>query len=138
MDFELAPLLMETSGFDQHVMFEFCGGELVGRFSSKESVDVGRLHYPLLPVRLLLSYRYDSVDKVPLITCPKLFFHGEDDSLIPIENGRKLFDAAAEPKQFITTPGDHNESGFTYSTEFTNRLEAFLETVLPRSLNADS
>jgi fermentation-respiration switch protein FrsA (DUF1100 family) len=101
-------------------------------------VDVGRLHYPLLPVRLLLSYRYDSVDKVPLIACPKLFFHGEDDSLIPIENGRKLFDAAADPKQFVTTPGDHNESGFTYSTEFTNRLEAFLETVLLRSLNADS
>jgi multiple sugar transport system ATP-binding protein len=44
VDFELVPLLMETNGFDQHVMFEFCGGELVGRFSSKESVDVGRPH----------------------------------------------------------------------------------------------
>ena len=38
------PLLMGTNGFDQHVMFEFCGGELVGRFSSKESVDVGQPH----------------------------------------------------------------------------------------------
>ena len=44
VDFELVPLLMETNGFDQHIMFEFCGGELVGRFSSKESVDVGRPH----------------------------------------------------------------------------------------------
>ena len=42
VDFELVPLLMESNGFDQHIMFEFCGAELVGRFSSKESVEVGR------------------------------------------------------------------------------------------------
>jgi len=44
VDLELVPVLMETNGFDQYVMFEFCGGELVGRFSSKESIDVGRPH----------------------------------------------------------------------------------------------
>ncbi len=44
VDLELVPLLMETNGFDQYVMFEFCGGELVGRFSSKEPVEVGRPH----------------------------------------------------------------------------------------------
>ncbi len=42
VDFELAPLLLETNGVDQHIMFEFCGAEFVGRFSSKESVEVGR------------------------------------------------------------------------------------------------
>ncbi len=42
VDFELTPLLMESNGFDQHIMFEFCGSELVGRFSSRESVEVGR------------------------------------------------------------------------------------------------
>jgi multiple sugar transport system ATP-binding protein len=42
VDFELVPSMMETNGFDQHVNFEFCGAELVARFSSKESVDVGR------------------------------------------------------------------------------------------------
>ena len=44
VDFELVPSLMETNGFDQHIVFEFCGAELVGRFSSKESVEVGRPH----------------------------------------------------------------------------------------------
>ncbi len=44
VDFELMPSLMETNGFDQHIVFEFCGAELVGRFSSKESVEVGRPH----------------------------------------------------------------------------------------------
>jgi multiple sugar transport system ATP-binding protein len=44
VDFELEPLLMETNGFDQHVLFEFCGAELVGRFSSKEAIAAGRPH----------------------------------------------------------------------------------------------
>lgn len=89
-------------------------------------VDIGRLHYRFLPVRLLLSYRYASIEKVSEINCPKLFFHGRDDTLIPLANGRKLFDAAAEPKQFIETPGEHNEAGFAYSREFTERLKGFL------------
>lgn len=93
-------------------------------------VDIGRLHYPLLPVRLLLTYRYDSAARVPHITCPKLFMHGREDELIPIANGRALFDVAAEPKQFIETPGGHSEAGFTYSPEFTDRLAVFLDEVL--------
>ncbi len=93
-------------------------------------VDIGRLHFPFLPVRLLLTYRYESIDKVPRITCPKLFFHGKDDTLIPFVNGRKLFDAAAEPKRFVETPGGHNEAGFTYSPDFTDRLAMFIDEVL--------
>ena len=38
MDFDLTPKLMETTGFDQHVLFDFCGGEIAGRFSSKIEV----------------------------------------------------------------------------------------------------
>ncbi len=90
-------------------------------------LDIGRVHYPFLPIRLLLTYRYASIEKVGNISCPKLFMHGRDDTVIPLSNGRKLFEAAAEPKQFIETPGEHNEAGFTYSPEFTDRLQAFLE-----------
>ena len=76
-------------------------------------VDVGRFHYRWLPVRLLLTYRYESIDKVSRIRCPKLFIHGRDDELIPITMGRRLFEAAAEPKQFLETPGTgENHPGF--------------------------
>lgn len=93
-------------------------------------VDVGRRLFPLLPVRWIVSYKYDSIQKVPSITCPKLHFHGTDDSLITFENGRTLFDAAAEPKQFIETPGGHGEAGFTYSSEYSGQLRTFIESVL--------
>jgi fermentation-respiration switch protein FrsA (DUF1100 family) len=94
-------------------------------------VDVGKLHYPLLPVGLLCRYRYESIGKVPRVRCPKLFFHGSGDELIPIEIGRRLYEAAAEPKRFIETPGDHNDAGFLYNESYGRMLEAFLNEALP-------
>lgn len=96
-------------------------------------VDIGSSHYPWLPVRLLLRHRYDSIDKIPAISCPKLFVHGVDDTLIPISNGRQLFEAACSPKQFIETPGGHNTAGFTYSPEYTARLSTFLDDALGKA-----
>ncbi|MGD2109318.1 MAG: alpha/beta hydrolase [Phycisphaerae bacterium] len=92
--------------------------------------DVGQAHFPFIPVRLLLRYRYDSIGKVPHIECPKLFFHGNKDGLIDLSLGKKLYEAAAEPKRFIETPGGHNEAGFEYSPEYTKRMAAFLDEVL--------
>ena len=93
-------------------------------------VDVARVHYPLLPVSLILVHRYESVGKVPEITCPKLFIHGRDDELIPFAQGQALYEAAAFPKQFMETPGGHNEAGFDYSDEHLKRVQAFLADAL--------
>ena len=103
---------------------------LVVESSFTNLLDIGRLHYPLLPVRWLLSYRYDSLGKVPHILCPKLFIHGVEDSLVPLTNGRTLFAAAAEPKEFLETPGGHNTGGFIQSPTFTARLTDFLDRAL--------
>ncbi|MFQ5414329.1 MAG: alpha/beta hydrolase [Phycisphaerae bacterium] len=99
-------------------------------FTSME--DIARLHYPFLPVRLLLTYRYDSIAKVGRIPCPKLFIHATDDELIPLANGRRLFDAAAAPKAFVETPGGHNTGGYASAAAYTDRLAAFLDAALAR------
>lgn len=103
-------------------------GVLVAESTFTSLADVGRIHYPLLPVRWILSYRYDSRSKVGRIACPKLFLHGRDDTLIPLSIGRALFDAACEPKTFIETPGDHNDSGVMYAPEYVERFREFLAT----------
>ena len=36
------------------------------------------------------------------------FIHGLNDTTIPIEEGRKLFDAATEPKRFFGVEGGHS------------------------------
>lgn len=106
---------------------------LIVESSFTRLVDVGRIHFPWLPVNWLLTHRYESVDKVSQITCPKLFIHGADDELIPIDQGRALFAAAAEPKEFMETPGGHNDSGFTYSPDYAKRMEAWIQRVLDGS-----
>lgn len=92
--------------------------------------DVGQRHYRFLPIRWLITHRYDSIDKVGRISCPKLFLHGTDDELIPIADARRLFEAASPPKRFIETPGTHNSSGITYSSEYSARLAAFLHEAM--------
>lgn len=96
-------------------------------------VDVGRIHYPLLPVGLLLHHRYESIRKIGAISCPKLFIHAREDELVPIENARRLFAAAAEPKEFLETGGGHNTGGFAFNDESYAALAKFLGRLFPRN-----
>ena len=106
-------------------------GALVVESTFTTLADVGQIHFRMLPVRLILRNHYDSISKIPDIRCPKLLLHGTDDSLIPIEQARRLFAAAAEPKTFIETPGGHNEAGFGYGPDSLAAFRAFLDTHLP-------
>jgi len=101
-------------------------GALIVESTFTSLPDVGSLHYPLLPVRLLARCRYDSRSRVRSIQCPKLFAHGSEDTLIPIRLGRKLFDSAAEPKTFLETAGDHTSSGIFYDRASAAELSRFL------------
>jgi fermentation-respiration switch protein FrsA (DUF1100 family) len=69
--------------------------------------DRGQETYPLLPIRLIASNRFASIDKVGRITMPKLFLHSPTDDIIPFHHGRSLFVAAAEPKEFVEVKGGH-------------------------------
>jgi len=111
-------------------------GALIVQASFTSLVDIGRLHYPLLPVRWILRYRYESIGKIDKITAPKLFIHAIDDELIPLDNGRRLFDRAAPPKRFLETPGGHNSGGFTFSPAYTRQVGAFLDEALGGSPGA--
>jgi fermentation-respiration switch protein FrsA (DUF1100 family) len=81
---------------------------LISTFTSLP--DIGAIHYPWLPVRLLMRNRLDSLSKIASYHGPLLQIHGDADTIIPYSNGRRLFDAANEPKHFITLHGaDHND-----------------------------
>jgi fermentation-respiration switch protein FrsA (DUF1100 family) len=61
-------------------------------------VDVGSYLYPYLPVYVLLRDRFESIRYIGKVTAPLLMLHGEDDNIVPVRFGRKLFDAAPAPK----------------------------------------
>lgn len=72
-------------------------------FSS--AVDVAAHHYPYLPVRWLMWDRFESMAHIGKVRAPLLIVHGDQDPVVPHALGRKLFEAANEPKQFVTLPG---------------------------------
>jgi fermentation-respiration switch protein FrsA (DUF1100 family) len=89
--------------------------------------DIASGLYPWLPARTLLGKRYGSVDKVSSIGVPLLVIHSPEDDLVPFEFGKKLFDAAREPKSFLETGGRHDEGGFLDEERWRSAVRAFLE-----------
>ena len=65
------------------------------------TVDVAASEYWVFPVRLLMIDTFKSIDRIKSVKAPKLFLHGTADPIIPMAFGRKLFDAASEPKTFL-------------------------------------
>ena len=99
-------------------------------------VDVGRFHYRWLPVSLFLIDRYPSTALVGDVTCPILQVHGAQDSIIPLELGKRLFDAAPPrsesgiEKRFVTfSNSDHNDIFDTALPEYRRALLEFLTQV---------
>jgi len=86
--------------------------------------DVGAHHYPWMPVHFLMRNRMRSIDKIGQYTGPLLQAHGDADTVIPYKLGRRLYEAANEPKEFVTLAGgDHNDAR---SSRFWQAVERFL------------
>ncbi len=85
---------------------------LVVESSFSNLADIARaFSYQWLPVQLLLTQKFDSVDKIADVGMPVIVLHGGSDRYVPVELGRKLYEAAAEPKRLVVVDnGTHNNS----------------------------
>jgi len=82
---------------------------LVLRSPFTSLTDVGRLHYPWLPVRAVLTDRYPSIDRIAGVAAPVLVVAGDRDVLVPAELSYRLYEMGCKPKRFVSVPGaDHN------------------------------
>jgi fermentation-respiration switch protein FrsA (DUF1100 family) len=87
--------------------------------------DVAQKMYPIFPVRLLVRDRFATIDKIGEMRSPLLVVHGEADKLIPVGHGRRLHDAAPEPKSVYVVPGGgHNN---LHSLGISDQISAFVE-----------
>ena len=80
---------------------------LVSPFDSL--VALGRMHYPWLPVSVLLRHRFDSGAEAGRMHVPLLAIVADRDSIVPHERSRALYDAWAGPKTWlVVSAADHN------------------------------
>lgn len=89
---------------------------------------MARRLYPYLPVWPLLRTRYDSLSKIGEVQAPLLVLHGVNDDIVPIEAGRKLFEAAREPKEFYVISGaGHNDTYLVGGQDYLDEMRRFIQ-----------
>lgn len=107
---------------------------LRGTFSSMP--DAVAAIYPWLKVQRILVDRYPSIERVPHITCPLLIFHGTLDRILPIDQGRRLFEAAPTEsangirKRFVELPeAGHNDMAHVAGDKIAKGLSEFVDAI---------
>ena len=106
---------------------EAAGLILEGAFTSIP--DVGASRYVWLPIRLLSAERFASVERIDSIAMPKLFMHASDDGAIPFEFGKRLYDAAPAPKEFVILTGGHDRAFAADSATYYGAIAKFIRRI---------
>ncbi|MFA5937705.1 MAG: alpha/beta hydrolase [Candidatus Paceibacterota bacterium] len=91
------------------------------------ALEMGRLFFPWLPVKLLLSQKYDTLSKISAIRCPLLALHSRQDGLVPFGMGRRVYEAANQPKTFAELSGGHNDGWSVANATYVKALSSFLK-----------
>jgi uncharacterized protein len=87
-----------------------------------DGMRVGRL----LPVRLILTERFDALSRIRAVHVPTLILQGQEDTG-HLTMGQRLYEAANDPKQRVVIPGGgHNDSAEVNPTAYFGALNGFL------------
>lgn len=105
---------------------------LVLRSPFTSLADVGRAHYPSLPVGLLLRDRYASIDRVTRLTSPLLVITGDEDEVVPVSQSERLYAAAPEPKRLVRIDATgHNDHALLAGRRLVDAVVEFVTTASP-------
>ncbi len=91
---------------------------------------VAKSLYRVLPSGLLRN-RFESDVKIGAVAAPTLFIHATDDRLIPVRQGRTLFELSRAEKAFLEMGGGHAALFGRAQPQVFERIKEFLEAYLP-------
>ncbi len=115
-----------------------CGKPCAGLILESTFPNLGAMakaHFPLPLLHKGLEDRFNALGEISGVNAPILFFHGDRDDIVPIEFGRTLYEAAPEPKDFVTLAGaGHNDTYFVAGEAYFRKLKSFIDG-LPEKTN---
>ena len=80
----------------------------------------------------LFKSRFDSLARIGRLRAPLLILHGDADEVVPYEHGRRLWEAASEPKAFYTIDrARHNDTYLVGGREYWEAWRQFLDRLAP-------
>jgi pimeloyl-ACP methyl ester carboxylesterase len=91
---------------------------------------MARAVYPYLPLWPFVRTRYDNLAKASRLSVPLLVLHGERDEIVPLSQGRRVFEAAPGPKRFFAIPhAGHNDTYLVGGDAYWEVVRDFLDTL---------
>lgn len=101
-------------------------GGLVLESAPTSILGVAQHHYPLLPMRWLLSVRFDALARLPRVHAPLLILHSPRDEIVPFAMAEQLFAAAPGRKRLVRLDGGHNDAFVVAAEVYQAALREFL------------
>lgn len=92
-----------------------------------------KTRWPLLPWD-----KFNSLRLIQRVNCPLLIMHGTHDTVLPFWHGKKLYQAAKEPKQYLWIDGgEHNDYVYVAGEDYLASFTAFMQSVRSRSAHQE-
>lgn len=83
--------------------------------------------YPFLPLGSFIRTRYENVKKIPQLKMPLLVVQGTRDEVIPVAQGKMVFEAAPQPKEYLAIEGaGHNDVYVIGGARYRSTLADFI------------
>ena len=91
--------------------------------------EMSRLHYPFVPA-VLVPDVYPTLRRMHELHAPLFVLHGERDEIVPLSQGRALFEAAPGPKRMHVFPGlGHNDLVPLAGTELAREIASWASSL---------
>ena len=98
---------------------------------------MARRTFRFIPVWRLVRTRYDTLGKMPAVDAPTVVLHGDRDDIVPLDAGRKVFEAAREPTEFYVIRGaGHNDTYIVGGEAYLDALRRFMQELANRGTPA--
>ena len=115
--------------------FPRIGGAIIeGSFTSIGEMIDYRIPVPIYPKGLLLTQRFDSINKIRSLRIPLLLIHGKLDQVVPAFMSRKLYEASGSPERSLLIIPDvgHNNLGQKGGKIYRQAILNFIENAEKR------
>lgn len=110
-----------------HVAASGRADKLILRAPPASMLDAAKARFAWAPVGLVLRHPFDNLGKAPRVTCPALVLHGDQDRIVPLEQGRSLVAAFGGASSLIVAQGyQHNNVPFEKHGPFGRSIAEFL------------
>jgi len=137
--------LTEEKGFDPENVIIFgrsLGGAVAAKLAAgvqarglilestmSSAGDFARAVFKILSRLVVIRYDFNTAQHIQRVNYPVLVLHSPEDEIMPFHLGKKVYELANQPKQFVHMRGDHNNGFLRSQPEYQQELDSWLKTL---------